>query len=230
MDVSTGDAQRRGVTQPCALCSPLAQLWDHLDHTMFFPDFRPFLSSGSLDQDGRDNERGHQAHAELWGPSRPPRLPMARRYRSRGSSRPDRSPAIEGYVSPTPGGGPGRGVVPWALRALPVWPWRGGRGGQGDGAPHPPAARPPVDGRTDGWMDGWRCDGCGGWVGSLPPPPSSSSAQPFLLPSPESSSRSSRGSSPTRPFPAHSTRSHGEWRHCLPSAGTHTPVSTSKHQ
>lgn len=65
---------------------------------MFFPDFRPFLSSGSLDQDGRDNERGHQAHAELWGPSRPPRLPMARRYRSRGSSRPDRSPAIEGII------------------------------------------------------------------------------------------------------------------------------------
>lgn len=75
-----------------------AELWDHLDHTMFFPDFRPFLSSGSLDQDGRDNERGHQAHAELWGPSRPPRLPMARRYRSRGSSRPDRSPAIEGII------------------------------------------------------------------------------------------------------------------------------------
>ncbi|XP_042671219.1 E3 ubiquitin-protein ligase RNF115 [Centrocercus urophasianus] len=75
-----------------------AELWDHLDHTMFFPDFRPFLSGGSLDQDGRDNERGHQAHAELWGPSRPPRLPMARRFRSRGSSRPDRSPAIEGII------------------------------------------------------------------------------------------------------------------------------------
>ncbi|XP_021239475.1 E3 ubiquitin-protein ligase RNF115 [Numida meleagris] len=75
-----------------------AELWDHLDHTMFFPDFRPFLSSSSLDQDGRDNERGHQAHADLWGPSRPPRLPMARRYRSRGSSRPDRSPAIEGII------------------------------------------------------------------------------------------------------------------------------------
>uniref|UniRef100_A0A8C3JQ41 Ring finger protein 115 n=1 Tax=Calidris pygmaea TaxID=425635 RepID=A0A8C3JQ41_9CHAR len=69
-------------------------LWDHLDHTMFFPDFRPFLSSSSLDQDSRDNERGHQAHADLWGPSRPPRLPMTRRYRSRGSSRPDRSPQI----------------------------------------------------------------------------------------------------------------------------------------
>lgn len=75
-----------------------AELWDHLDHTMFFPDFRPFLSSSSLEQDNRDNERGHQAHAELWGPSRPPRLPMARRYRARGSSRPDRSPAIEGII------------------------------------------------------------------------------------------------------------------------------------
>ncbi|XP_053906900.1 E3 ubiquitin-protein ligase RNF115 [Cuculus canorus] len=74
------------------------ELWDHLDHTMFFPDFRPFLSSNSLDQDSRDNERGHQAHADLWGPSRPPRLPMTRRYRSRGSSRPDRSPAIEGII------------------------------------------------------------------------------------------------------------------------------------
>ncbi|XP_025071063.1 E3 ubiquitin-protein ligase RNF115 isoform X2 [Alligator sinensis] len=72
------------------------ELWDHLDPTMFFSDFRPFLSSSSLDQDSRDNERGHQAHADLWGPSRPPRLPMTRRYRSRGSSRPDRSPAIEG--------------------------------------------------------------------------------------------------------------------------------------
>ncbi|KAI6073009.1 E3 ubiquitin-protein ligase RNF115 [Aix galericulata] len=29
---------------------------------------------------------------------RPPRLPMTRRYRSRGSSRPDRSPAIEGII------------------------------------------------------------------------------------------------------------------------------------
>uniref|UniRef100_A0A8C3FSH6 RING-type E3 ubiquitin transferase n=1 Tax=Chrysemys picta bellii TaxID=8478 RepID=A0A8C3FSH6_CHRPI len=75
-----------------------AELWDHLDHTMLFPDFRPFLSSSSLDQDSRDNERGHQAHADLWGPSRPPRLPMTRRYRSRGSSRPDRSPAIEGII------------------------------------------------------------------------------------------------------------------------------------
>ena len=157
MDVSTGDAQRRGVTQPCALCSPLAQLWDHLDHTMFFPDFRPFLSSGSLDQDGRDNERGHQAHAELWGPSRPPRLPMARRYRSRGSSRPDRSPAIEGYVSPTPGGGSrpwGGAVGPPCPSCVAVARWEGraearrpakglaleiwdGDGGEGGGASEP---------------------------------------------------------------------------------------------
>ncbi|XP_048369642.1 E3 ubiquitin-protein ligase RNF115 [Sphaerodactylus townsendi] len=64
---------------------------------MVFPDFRP-LRSSSPEQDGRDNERGHQAHADLWGPSRPPRLPMTRRYRSRGSTRPDRSPAIEGII------------------------------------------------------------------------------------------------------------------------------------
>ncbi|XP_074119394.1 E3 ubiquitin-protein ligase RNF115 [Sminthopsis crassicaudata] len=75
-----------------------AELWDHLDHTMFFPDFRPFLSNSTLEQDIRDNERGHQTLADLWGPSRPPRLPMTRRYRSRGSSRPDRSPAIEGII------------------------------------------------------------------------------------------------------------------------------------
>uniref|UniRef100_A0A3Q1ES38 RING-type E3 ubiquitin transferase n=1 Tax=Acanthochromis polyacanthus TaxID=80966 RepID=A0A3Q1ES38_9TELE len=33
-----------------------------------------------------------------WGPGRPPRLHTQRRYRSRGSSRPDRSPAVEGIV------------------------------------------------------------------------------------------------------------------------------------
>lgn len=134
--------------------SPLAQLWDHLDHTMFFPDFRPFLSGGSLDQDGRDNERGHQAHAELWGPSRPPRLPMARRFRSRGSSRPDRSPAIEGYEAPGRGalGGPGCGALRSGGAVGPLSPcmWRmwlggGGRGAgrAGCGAPPPPAVLHP---------------------------------------------------------------------------------------
>lgn len=34
-----------------------------------------------------------------WGPGRPPRLHSQRRYRSRGSSRPDRSPAVEGWVT-----------------------------------------------------------------------------------------------------------------------------------
>lgn len=33
---------------------------------------------------------------EHWGLGRPPRLQSQRRYRSRGSSRPDRSPAVEG--------------------------------------------------------------------------------------------------------------------------------------
>ncbi|XP_070622785.1 E3 ubiquitin-protein ligase RNF115 [Erythrolamprus reginae] len=70
-----------------------AEFWDQLDRSMVFP----FLSN-SLDHNGRDNERGHQAHADLWGPSRPPRLPMARRYRPRLSTRPDRSPAIEGII------------------------------------------------------------------------------------------------------------------------------------
>ncbi|XP_027583857.1 E3 ubiquitin-protein ligase RNF115 isoform X2 [Pipra filicauda] len=77
--------------------SQFAELWDHLDHTMFFPDFRPFLSAGgSLDSEGRDPDRGPPG--ELWGPGRPPRLPPSRRFRSRGSSRPDRSPAIEGII------------------------------------------------------------------------------------------------------------------------------------
>lgn len=35
---------------------------------------------------------------ENWGPGRPPRMHSQRRYRSRGSSRPDRSPAVEGIV------------------------------------------------------------------------------------------------------------------------------------
>ncbi|XP_005413498.1 PREDICTED: E3 ubiquitin-protein ligase RNF115 isoform X1 [Chinchilla lanigera] len=74
------------------------ELWDHLDQTMFFQDFRPFLSSNPLDQDNRASDRGHQTHTDFWGPSRPPRLPMTRRYRSRGSTRPDRSPAIEGII------------------------------------------------------------------------------------------------------------------------------------
>ncbi|XP_050186429.1 E3 ubiquitin-protein ligase RNF115 isoform X1 [Myiozetetes cayanensis] len=71
--------------------SQFAELWDHLDHTMFFPDFRPFL-----DAEGRDADRAPPG--ELWGSGRPPRLPTGRRYRARGSSRPDRSPAIEGII------------------------------------------------------------------------------------------------------------------------------------
>ncbi|KAK2084152.1 hypothetical protein P7K49_037185 [Saguinus oedipus] len=67
---------------------------------MFYvTNFRPFLSSSPLDQDNRANERGHQTHTDFWG-ARPPRLPVGRRYRSRGSTRPDRSPAIEGLWHP----------------------------------------------------------------------------------------------------------------------------------
>ncbi|XP_039909938.2 E3 ubiquitin-protein ligase RNF115, partial [Hirundo rustica] len=66
--------------------SQFAELWDHLDRAVFFPDFRPFLSPA--DARGRD--------AELWAPGRPPQ----RRYRAqpRASSRPDRSPAVEGII------------------------------------------------------------------------------------------------------------------------------------
>ncbi|XP_077776578.1 E3 ubiquitin-protein ligase RNF115 isoform X2 [Podarcis muralis] len=70
-----------------------AEFWDQLHRSMVFQ-----FPSNSMDHDGRDNERGHQAHADLWGPSRPLRLPMTRRYRSRVSARPDRSPAIEGII------------------------------------------------------------------------------------------------------------------------------------
>ncbi|XP_061264722.1 E3 ubiquitin-protein ligase RNF115 isoform X2 [Bos javanicus] len=72
-----------------------SEFWDRLDPTMFFQDFRPFLSSSLLDQDNRANERSHQTHTDFWGPSRPPRLSVTQRYRSRGSTRPERSPAFE---------------------------------------------------------------------------------------------------------------------------------------
>lgn len=38
---------------------------------------------------------------EHWGPGRHPRLHSQRRFRSRGSSRPDRSPAVEGWATQT---------------------------------------------------------------------------------------------------------------------------------
>ncbi|XP_037001299.2 E3 ubiquitin-protein ligase RNF115 isoform X2 [Artibeus jamaicensis] len=92
-----------------------AEFWRNLDHAMIIQDFRPFLSSSPLDQDNRATERP-QAHTDFWGPSRPPRLPVTRRYRSQGSTRPDRSPAIEGIIqqifagffanSAIPGGSP----------------------------------------------------------------------------------------------------------------------------
>lgn len=37
--------------------------------------------------------------SDHWGPGRPPRLHSQRRYRSRGTTRPDRSPAVEGWVT-----------------------------------------------------------------------------------------------------------------------------------
>ncbi|KAB0387736.1 hypothetical protein FD755_002692 [Muntiacus reevesi] len=93
----------------CHFCkgevSPKLPFWDRLDPTMFFQDFRPFLSSSLLDQDNRANERSHQTHTDFWGPSRPPRLSMTQRYRSRGSTRPERSPAFErsGMLHSNPG-------------------------------------------------------------------------------------------------------------------------------
>ncbi|XP_064204679.1 E3 ubiquitin-protein ligase RNF115 [Anguilla rostrata] len=57
--------------------------------------------------------------AEHWGPGRPPRLHSQRRYRSRGTSRPDRSPAVEGIVQQflaglfANSGGPGSPPLSW---------------------------------------------------------------------------------------------------------------------
>nr|XP_060613847.1 E3 ubiquitin-protein ligase RNF115 [Anolis sagrei ordinatus] len=80
--------------------TPFAEFWDQLDRSMVFP----LLSGGggleAAEGSGpRESERGPPAHpTDLWGPGRPPRLPVARRYRARYSSRPERSPAIEGII------------------------------------------------------------------------------------------------------------------------------------
>ncbi|KAI1901523.1 hypothetical protein AGOR_G00035300 [Albula goreensis] len=57
--------------------------------------------------------------AEHWGPGRPHRVHSQRRYRSRGTSRPDRSPAVEGIVQQflaglfANSGGPGSPALSW---------------------------------------------------------------------------------------------------------------------
>ncbi|MGH0182803.1 UNVERIFIED_CONTAM: hypothetical protein FKN15_010459 [Acipenser sinensis] len=64
-----------------------AELW----HLLFVE--RPF----SLDLDSRESvERQQLSGSEHWGPGRPTRLQSQRRYRSRGTTRPERSPAVEG--------------------------------------------------------------------------------------------------------------------------------------
>ncbi|KAJ7307522.1 hypothetical protein JRQ81_009547 [Phrynocephalus forsythii] len=95
------------------------EFWDQLDHSMVFP----FLS-GPLDHhDSRDGERGHQAHADLWGPSRTPQLPMARRYRLRFTTRPERSPAIEGIIQQLFSGFFANSAVPGS--PPPAFSWNG---------------------------------------------------------------------------------------------------------
>uniref|UniRef100_A0A5F9DJV0 E3 ubiquitin-protein ligase RNF115 n=1 Tax=Oryctolagus cuniculus TaxID=9986 RepID=A0A5F9DJV0_RABIT len=71
------------------------ELWDYLHHTMFFQVVRPFLSSNPLDQDNRAM-RGVTKLTLTSGEQVGLQLPV--RYRSRGSTRPDRSPAIEGIM------------------------------------------------------------------------------------------------------------------------------------
>ncbi|XP_069041100.1 E3 ubiquitin-protein ligase RNF115 [Lepisosteus oculatus] len=67
--------------------SQFAELW----HLLFVE--RPF----SLEQDSQEGPE-RPGSTDPWGPGRPHRLHSQRRYRARGSSRPDRSPAVEGIV------------------------------------------------------------------------------------------------------------------------------------
>ncbi|XP_063055309.1 E3 ubiquitin-protein ligase RNF115 [Engraulis encrasicolus] len=65
------------------------------------------------------------AGGEHWGLSRPPRVHTQRRYRSRGTSRPDRSPAVEGIVQQflaglfANSGVSGSQPLPWMLHSNP---------------------------------------------------------------------------------------------------------------
>ncbi|KAJ8273490.1 hypothetical protein GJAV_G00102170 [Gymnothorax javanicus] len=114
------------------VATQFAELW----HLLFVERSPPFaLDSDSLDADPRVSGGGmaggsvgggpggplgsSSGGTEHWGPGRPPRLHTHRRYRSRGTSRPDRSPAVEGIVQQflaglfANSGGPGSPPLSW---------------------------------------------------------------------------------------------------------------------
>ncbi|XP_072139069.1 E3 ubiquitin-protein ligase RNF115 isoform X2 [Mobula birostris] len=93
------DGRTNGLDEDSA--TQFAELWDrtflNLDQTFLLVDGRPLRGGASLEHDGGGLDRGGQ-QSDVWGPGRHARLPVARRYRSRASSRPERSPAIEGII------------------------------------------------------------------------------------------------------------------------------------
>ncbi|KAJ8334999.1 hypothetical protein SKAU_G00406380 [Synaphobranchus kaupii] len=114
------------------VATQFAELW----HLLFVERSPPFaVDSDSLDSDPRVSGGGTAGGpigggsggplgsplggTEHWGPGRPPRLHSQRRYRSRGTSRPDRSPAVEGIVQQflaglfANSGGPGSPPLSW---------------------------------------------------------------------------------------------------------------------
>nr|XP_015224285.1 PREDICTED: E3 ubiquitin-protein ligase RNF115 [Lepisosteus oculatus] len=89
LPVSSPSSHRLLCVRPDSLpwLSSVPQLW----HLLFVE--RPF----SLEQDSQEGPE-RPGSTDPWGPGRPHRLHSQRRYRARGSSRPDRSPAVEGIV------------------------------------------------------------------------------------------------------------------------------------
>ncbi|XP_069796705.1 E3 ubiquitin-protein ligase RNF115 isoform X2 [Narcine bancroftii] len=94
MDRGTNGLDEDSATQ-------FAELWDrtflNLDQTFLLVNGRPFRGGTSLEHEAGVPDRGGQ-QSDIWGPSRHPSYPIARRYRSRASPRPARSPAIEGII------------------------------------------------------------------------------------------------------------------------------------
>ncbi|XP_036371591.1 E3 ubiquitin-protein ligase RNF115 [Megalops cyprinoides] len=132
-DSSLLDGGATGINDDVA--TQFAELW----HLLFVERSPPFtVDSDSSDSDPRISGGGGGmaggslwggpgggalgsalGGSEHWGPGRPPRVHSQRRYRSRGSSRPDRSPAVEGIVQQflaglfANSGGPGSPPLSW---------------------------------------------------------------------------------------------------------------------
>ncbi|XP_061109868.1 E3 ubiquitin-protein ligase RNF115 [Conger conger] len=114
------------------VATQFAELW----HLLFVERSPPFaMDSDALDADPRVSGGGTAGvpvgggsggplgsplgGSEHWVPGRPPRLHSQRRYRSRGTTRPDRTPAVEGIVQQflaglfANSGGPGSPPLSW---------------------------------------------------------------------------------------------------------------------